>query len=121
ELMKPYKIPTDQLQKYRESVHADALLKKQDLSAPTCNDCHGNHGAVPPGAASVANVCGTCHARQSELLSASPMSFNQCLACHNNHDVRHPTDALIGVTSEATCVTCHDTGAAGYQAAAAIH
>src|SRR6185503_16902167 len=57
-------IPSDQYEKYKTSVHAQALYEKQDLSAPTCNDCHGNHGATPPGIASVANVCGQCHGRQ---------------------------------------------------------
>ena len=47
---------------YQKSVHYAALTKGNDLSAPTCNDCHGNHGAAPPGVGSVANVCGTCHA-----------------------------------------------------------
>src|SRR6266571_3995736 len=54
----------DQEREYNTSVHAKALYEKQDPSAPTCNDCHGNHGATPPGIASVANVCGQCHARQ---------------------------------------------------------
>src|SRR5437588_13125523 len=50
--MKPFGIPSDQFDKYKTSVHAKALYDKQDLSAPTCNDCHGNHGATPPGIAS---------------------------------------------------------------------
>ena len=64
--------PTEQFQKYKTSVHAQMLYEKQDMSAPTCNDCHGNHGATPPGIASVANVCGQCHARQAELFQTSP-------------------------------------------------
>ena len=47
--MAEYKIPTDQEAKYKRSVHAELLLVKRDLSAPACNDCHGNHGAFPPG------------------------------------------------------------------------
>ena len=39
---------------------------------PTCNDCHGNHGAVPPGLDNVANVCGQCHGRQAELFRQGP-------------------------------------------------
>ena len=62
--MKEYKIPTDQLAKWKNSVHGEAMLQKQDISAPTCNDCHGNHGAAPPSLSSVSNVCGTCHVRQ---------------------------------------------------------
>jgi predicted CXXCH cytochrome family protein len=126
--MKPYGIPTDQAAKYLKSVHAEALLKKQDLSAPTCNDCHGNHGAAPPGTASVGNVCGTCHMRQSELFAESPhqsafdaLGIPQCLACHSNHEVQHPTDASLGVESKAVCVTCHDKGEPGYATAQAMH
>ena len=55
-------IPTNQRDDYEKSVHFAALTKQNDLSAPTCNDCHGNHGATPPGVGSVSNVCGTCHA-----------------------------------------------------------
>jgi hypothetical protein len=124
EYMKSYGIATDQPRKYSQSVHAEALIKKQDLSAPTCNDCHGNHGATPPGITSVANVCGTCHARQSELFSHSPhkaafdsLGISECLACHNNHDISHPTDVAIGTTSLSFCVKCHDPGELGFAAA----
>jgi predicted CXXCH cytochrome family protein len=120
--MKTYGIPADQPQKYATSVHAEALIRRQDLSAPTCNDCHGNHGAAPPGAASVANVCGTCHVRQSELFVRSPHAGTfECLACHNNHDVSHPTDTLLGTGEASVCITCHSAGDAGYQAAALMH
>ncbi|MEW5976349.1 MAG: cytochrome c3 family protein [Acidobacteriota bacterium] len=122
--MRPYSIPTDQVAKYHTSVHAEALLKKQDLSAPTCNDCHGNHGAAPPGVTSVANVCGTCHSRQAELFQASPhkpvfdaMQLGECLVCHGNHDIRPPTDEMLGVSERAACVRCHSPGDTGFQSA----
>ena len=122
--MKPYSIATDQLEKYNTSVHAEALQKKQDLSAPTCNDCHGNHGAAPPGVASVANVCGTCHTRQSDLFLKSPhkapfeaAEMAACVVCHSNHGIQHPTDEMLGVGDEATCVSCHTAGDAGFDAA----
>ncbi len=47
EKMAQYKIPTNQYRLYVKSVHGVALLEKGDLGAPSCNDCHGNHGAVP--------------------------------------------------------------------------
>jgi predicted CXXCH cytochrome family protein len=128
EYMKPYGIPTDQLQKYGQSVHAEALFKKQDLSAPMCNDCHGNHGAAPPGITAVANVCGTCHARQAELFSGSPhnaafdtLGVSQCVACHSNHDISHPNDDSISTTSQSMCVKCHDPGETGFLAADTMH
>jgi predicted CXXCH cytochrome family protein len=127
EYMRPYGIATDQPGGYAKSVHAAALTKKGDLSAPTCNDCHGNHGAAPPGLTSVANVCGTCHARQSELFLKSPhkaafdaLQAAACVVCHSNHEVRPPTDALLGTGKEATCLQCHGEGDAGFVAAGSM-
>jgi hypothetical protein len=121
--MRGFNIPTDQFEKYRASVHAKAL-DKQDLSAPTCNDCHGNHGATPPGIASVANVCGQCHARQAELFQTSPhkAAFDQkqlaeCVTCHGNHLIAQPTDQLIGISQGALCINCHQPGDKGFVAA----
>jgi hypothetical protein len=128
EYMKPYGIPTDQYRRYLSSVHGDTLLKKGDISAPTCNTCHGNHGATPPGSTSVADVCGTCHIRQSELFkgSAHQAAFDalgvpQCLGCHNNHDTQHPTDTLVGTAPGAKCVECHTKGDPGFTTANGLH
>ena len=122
--MAEFKIPTDQYTKYKKSVHAKALYERQDLSAPTCNDCHGNHGAAPPGVASVANVCGQCHARQAELFQASAhkvafdnMGFGECIKCHSNHDIEAPTDELIGTGEKSVCISCHTQGDKGFVAA----
>ena len=124
ERMAEFKIPTDQYDKYRKSVHAKALYERQDLSAPTCNDCHGNHGAAPPGVASVANVCGQCHARQAELFQASVhkvafdnMGLGECIRCHNNHDIAAPTDDLLGTGEHSICISCHKPGDKGFVAA----
>lgn len=125
--MKGYQISYDQYDKYKSSVHAKALYERQEKSAPTCNDCHGNHGATPPGVASVANVCGQCHVRQSSLFQASPhkaafnaMQIGECVQCHSNHDILPPRDELIGVGQNSTCVSCHSQGDGGYQAAEKI-
>jgi predicted CXXCH cytochrome family protein len=122
--MSKFGIPSDQFAKYKTSVHAKALYEKQDLSAPTCNDCHGNHGATPPGIASVANVCGQCHARQAELFQTSPhkAAFDQkqlaeCITCHSNHAIAKPSDQMIGTQQGALCINCHTTGDKGFVAA----
>lgn len=122
--MRPFGIPSDQFDKYKTSVHAKALYEKQDLSAPTCNDCHGNHGATPPGIASVANVCGQCHARQAELFQTSPhkAAFDQkqlaeCITCHSNHAIAKPGDEMIGTGAGALCINCHSNGDKGFVAA----
>ena len=124
EHMKGYGIPTDQYAKYKTSVHAKALYEKHDLSAPTCNDCHGNHGAVPPGLDNVANVCGQCHARQADLFRQSPhkepfaqLRSGECLRCHSNHSIQPPSDLMAGVGEGSACTTCHqnDKGFAARQ------
>ncbi len=114
EYMKNYKIPTDQYTKFASSVHGKALLEKKDINAPACNDCHGNHGAVPPGVESISKVCGSCHALNAELFSSSPhkkvfdeKNYPECETCHSNHDIIEPTIKMLGVTQEAVCSKCH--------------
>ena len=116
--MSGYGIAHDQYDKYKSSVHANALYEKHDLSAPTCNDCHGNHGALPPGVTAVANVCGQCHTRQAELFQKGPhkepfdkLRRGDCLKCHSNHDVMPPTDQMAGVGQGSVCTSCHNNDA----------
>jgi cytochrome b6 len=98
-----------------QSVHGKALLEKGDLSAPTCNNCHGNHGAVPPQVDSVANACGSCHGRAAKLFADTQMkhAFEKvglpgCSACHNNHLIRIPSDEMLGMQDGTVCNQCHD-------------
>jgi hypothetical protein len=111
-------LPIDQYARWRRSVHAAALLEKGDLSAPTCNDCHGNHGATPPGLGSIVLVCGQCHGREADLFRASPKHegfdrHNQMIAatgaksCAACHEPPAPQAKLVGVTELTECVTCH--------------
>jgi hypothetical protein len=105
--MAAYGLATNQYGEWRRSVHAVALLEMGDIAAPACNDCHGNHGAAPPGVASVANVCGHCHAREGALFRESfkkdlfaEMEVSECIVCHGNHRVVHPTPELFRSESE---------------------
>ncbi len=125
--MAEYKIPTDQLGKWRQSVHANAMMVKGDLSAPTCNDCHGNHGAAPPGVSWVGNVCGQCHAVQGEFFAKSvharafrDMGVPGCVTCHENHQIHEPSDAMLGLGDKAVCTSCHNAGDAGGKGATAM-
>jgi predicted CXXCH cytochrome family protein len=124
-LMKKYNLPSDAFAKYRRSVHAELLYKQGDLGAPTCNDCHGNHGAAPPGGGTVANVCGQCHVFFKEYFLTSPHrepfgDIGECVHCHSNHEVVRPNDQWVGAGPQAVCVQCHSQGDAGFAAAAAI-
>lgn len=126
-LMASFGIPTNQFDLYKSSVHGHKLLEEGDLAAPTCNTCHGNHGATPPGLTSVSNACGECHANNLAYFNESPhkeafaeMGIGECETCHGHHDVMHPDDDRIGVHEEAFCVRCHSEGDAGYAAAAVM-
>ena len=125
--MKSYAIPTNQFELYESSIHGQKLLKEGDLAAPTCNHCHGNHGAAPPGLTSVSNSCGGCHANNLEYFNQSPhkaayedMELGECNACHGHHDVAKTADDQLGVGDDATCIMCHDEGDAGYETAQSI-
>lgn len=117
EYMKDYKIPTDQMEKYSKSVHGELLMIKRDLSAPTCNDCHGNHGAFPPNVSTVSDMCGQCHVNNRNLFVKSPhkaafgkLRLPECAICHSNHDVMRTSDTMIGDQPPAVCIRCHAKG-----------
>ncbi len=127
--MAGYGIESDQFEKYSNSVHGKALLEKNDIGAPACNDCHGNHAATPPGVASVSNVCGTCHALNADLFAKSPhkeafdeADLPECETCHGNHEIVAASERLLGVSDEAVCSWCHggDPDSRGYRTAASM-
>jgi predicted CXXCH cytochrome family protein len=122
--MAPYKIPTDQVARYRTSVHW-AVMSRGDLSAPTCNDCHGNHGAAPPGISWVGNVCGQCHTVMADLFARSrhaqvfaQMGVPGCATCHDNHAILPAGDELLGLGAGAVCAGCHTAEDGGGKVAA---
>ncbi|MBI2835217.1 MAG: cytochrome c3 family protein [Acidobacteria bacterium] len=114
-------LATNQRAEYEQSVHFAAMTKRNDLSAPTCNDCHGNHGAAPPGVGNVANVCGTCHAifqAKFEQSTHKDVFDRGCVECHNNHAVLQTSDEMLGTGPKAICSSCHaDKSEYGYMAA----
>jgi hypothetical protein len=109
-------MPIDQFERWKRSVHAQAMFEREDLTAPTCNDCHGNHGATPPGLEAVTFVCGQCHGREAEIYRASPKhdgfelhnellqeaGSEGCAACHES-----PQAEVTEVQSFGECTTCH--------------
>ncbi len=112
--MAGHDVATDQVAQYSASVHGRLLLEEGDLSAPVCNDCHGNHGAAPPGIASVRNVCGQCHSVMADYFDQSDHEeiFNDsdlpgCATCHEHHAVQSASDATLRERSGDVCETCH--------------
>lgn len=107
-------LPTTQLAQFRTSVHGRALLERGDLGAPACNDCHGNHGPVPPGVASVSRSCSLCHSANASLFDGSKhkQAFDEhgwaeCSKCHGNHAIEKTHDKMLAVGNGALCSDCH--------------
>lgn len=135
--MAEYGIPTNQFAQYTDSlnVHGYALFVKGDMGAPTCNDCHSNHGAAPPGITHVAQVCTQCHALNGQLFRESPhkeafdaLSVPECAFCHQLqpnlsepnariHTIARPTNEMIGAGDKAVCTQCHSQGDEGFKMA----
>ena len=140
EYMKEYGLPISQFEQYSDStnVHGYALFVKRDMSAPACNDCHGNHGAAPPGIETVSQVCMQCHYLHGELFRSSPhkdgfdaYGVSECAFCHqaspnvdkahlNIHTIVHPDYRLIGTDEAALCSQCHTEGDDGWKTASEI-
>jgi len=111
---------SDQLEKYRKSRHHE-LFAKGDLLAPTCFDCHGNHGIQPVTTERTQTVCFTCHTRQAEYYKTSKhwdawqkKGEPVCRHCHSNHDVVRPTPAKFTGDGDNDCSACHDEKSAQY-------
>ena len=128
ERMEPYGIPTNQLTEYERSVHWHTMSEGGDTSAPTCNDCHGNHGAAPPGVSWVGNVCGQCHVVMANYFEEShhsqtftTLGVPGCAFCHRNHDVQPASDEMLGSGDGSICRACHGAEDSGGQVAARMH
>ncbi len=126
--MEGYQISLSQYDDYVNSVHGFALLEKEDTGAPACNDCHGNHGAIPPGIESISHVCGNCHANNMLYFESSSMAepfkelgIHACDQCHGYHDIQITNDNMVSVGEESVCTDCHSSGDDGYEAAENIH
>lgn len=138
--MSEYGIPTNQYSQYVDSsnVHGYALLVNRDIASPVCNDCHGNHGALPPGVETVALVCIQCHTFNGQLYLESPhheaydiLEIPACAFCHQAspdvneplariHTIVSPSYNLVGTQENAVCVQCHSQGDNGWETAAQI-
>ncbi len=117
ETMKEYEVGTRQVESYLHSQHGVRLLKERDTGAPSCGTCHGNHGAAPPGTASVAHVCGNCHGVQAEDFEQSAHAAHfalrklpLCASCHDPHATPKPGDHLLTDAPGGVCNTCHQKG-----------
>jgi predicted CXXCH cytochrome family protein len=107
-------LPTDQVAKYKESVHGVALLERGDMGAPVCNDCHGNHAAMPPKVAAVSQVCRNCHSVNGSYFDGSrhkqvfaEHGWPECGQCHGKHDITRLDESALVSQPGALCFDCH--------------
>jgi hypothetical protein len=139
ERMRQYQLPTDQLVKYRASVHGQRLLTAQDTRVAICTDCHGVHDVkkasdptAPVYPLNVPKLCASCHAdarlmepygiptdqfaiyqnsvHGKALLVSQDMRAPTCVSCHGSHDAKPPQSSeVVGV-----CGKCHTATQALY-------
>ncbi len=88
--------------------------------APTCNNCHGNHGAAPPEVRSIQEVCGVCHVNNQTLFNQTKMEkvfatqdLHGCVVCHTAHDIQRLEDRMVSISSGGICANCHEPGDPG--------
>jgi hypothetical protein len=100
---------------------------KNPALVPNCADCHGIHGATPPGVEEVSNVCGNCHANNAEYFKKSPhfqavreVGIPRCVDCHGNHKIPYPTMEKFAGDEEGHCGYCHDSNSSAYALALEI-
>lgn len=109
-LMQRYGLDSDVVTGYTEGAHGQALLIGGLQAAPSCNSCHGVHGATPPGVGDIDKVCGSCHTETRRAFLAGPhypsmaeADLPECSSCHSNHRIVRQELADL----EALCVECH--------------
>ncbi len=116
-LMTKYGINPNVVSDYEEGYHAYLVYNQEELAAPVCSDCHGNHSATPPGISTIDQVCSFCHPatvanfEQSAHSKVFPeLGIKNCLSCHNQHKLERPTDDYFNPEAEFSCARCHPVG-----------
>jgi len=132
EAMNFYNIPTDQLARYKTSVHGKSLFEKGDNNVAVCSDCHGYHDVVKVGDPSspvyplnLPKTCNQCHGNEKlmdkyghpsdifetykasihgkALFEKKDLSVANCAKCHGSHGAVPPGVKDVGET----CGKCH--------------
>lgn len=132
ETMNAYGIRTDQLARYKTSVHGKKLLLENDTKVAACGDCHNYHDVLaisdpnsPVYPSNVPKTCNRCHGNEKlmpsyglptdifatyqnsvhghALFEKKDLSAANCVSCHGSHGAVPPGVKDIG----ATCGKCH--------------
>jgi predicted CXXCH cytochrome family protein len=112
-LMSAYGLSGDPYADFVAGRHGEALLERQNASAPGCARCHGAHGATPPGVGDINKVCGQCHSTARAYFLESPhrlameeAGLPECASCHDHHRISKANVATL----DTTCLECHEAG-----------
>jgi cytochrome b subunit of formate dehydrogenase len=116
--------PASLIDGYLTSEHGKALLLSGLINAPSCSDCHGDHGIVPvksdraPAAhKNSPEMCGSCHLLLLEdwkNLSTHGERWQAgedgpvCIDCHATHEIKDPTSAASRLALADNCGGCHE-------------
>lgn len=117
-------VKRDLIDRYKTSVHWDAILKGDD--AASCTDCHSHHSIKssskaysPVSRVEVAKTCSKCHENESKAFWAgahgSTLNYGNidvpnCITCHGDHDMaslRDRTGEPKQWASTQVCIWCH--------------
>jgi len=113
-LMESYGLSSSGPDEYAHSVHGEALLNESHLSSPSCTDCHGSHGATPPGYETVGRICGDCHSvvfdyfeESAHMAPAASGEMEECTSCHGFHSIEEFDSSSLNVVDSGRCAQCH--------------
>jgi hypothetical protein len=123
----------NQLKDYTGSIH-QVGVSKDNKDAPTCNNCHGNHGIVSKNlenklekSRELVQLCSNCHSsvamiERNDLPTQVTETYSEsfhglatrggskeaanCESCHGNHNVRPSTDSLSTISKKNLPQTC---------------
>ena len=112
--MEPLGLDSRATADYCASAHGKALLEERHLSSPTCTDCHGSHGATPPGYETVGRICGDCHSvvldyfeESPHMAPASAGDIEECTSCHGYHKIERLAPSMLEGAGASRCAACH--------------
>ena len=117
--MSEYKIPTDQLAKYKTSVHWKAMTVK-GISRRRLQRLPRQSRRRPSGRQLGGQCLRQCHSVMADLFKKSvhakafaEMGNPGCVTCHENHGIQPPGDFMLGLGDKAVCSTCHEAADKG--------
>ena len=122
-----------ELEAYSGSIHHTGVIEG-NKDAPTCNNCHGNHGILTKNidnklekSNDLINLCSNCHAsvemvERNQLPTKISESYKEsfhglatrgglkeaanCESCHGNHNIRTSKDSLSSINKKNLPETC---------------